>query len=123
MRSLGHAWRRATVSEIERGRRNLTVPELVALVVILGSSVQQLLDPRGPGGRTGPQLALPVLDWGESTGETDNWIDIAPEDITGLICSHRVYAEVIWKRGRLQEIEFTDGRPDLTDVGPGGETS
>lgn len=121
MWSLGHTWRRATVSEVERARRNVTVPELLALVVVLGANIEQLLDPRGPGGRTGPRMALPVQlpvnDAGEPQGE---WLSVEPEDISGLVCSHKVYAEVEWKRRQLSEVEFTRVRSDLTDVGPGG---
>jgi hypothetical protein len=60
MQYLGHRWRRATVSEVERERRNVTVPELLGLVVVLGATVQQLLDTRGPRESSGPRLALGV---------------------------------------------------------------
>ncbi len=122
MRSLGHKWRRATVSEVERARRNVTVDELLALVAVLGASVTQLLDSRGPGGRSGPRVALPVKAWGEATGDTDDWLDLDPAAVGALICSHQVYAESVWTHGRFQGFDFTPGRTDLTDVGPEGET-
>lgn len=46
MTTLGYCWQRATVSEIERGRRNVTVSELVALTFVLNSTVFELLDNR-----------------------------------------------------------------------------
>jgi transcriptional regulator with XRE-family HTH domain len=45
LNELGHPWRRVTVSEVERGRRNVSVAELLALVVVLRAPVEQLLDP------------------------------------------------------------------------------
>ena len=73
MQSLGHMWRQVTVSEVERGQRNVTVPELVALTLALGATVEQLLDPRGPERRRGPSLALSdrTVKISEDTGETE----------------------------------------------------
>jgi hypothetical protein len=50
---------------------------------------------------------------------------IAAQNVTALICTHKTYAEVEWDtdRDRLRGIDFTDGRPDLTDVGPEGAPS
>lgn len=45
MGALGFGWVRQTVSEIERGRRAVTVPELVALAMALSTSVVALMDP------------------------------------------------------------------------------
>jgi transcriptional regulator with XRE-family HTH domain len=111
MQSLGHPWRRVTVSEVERGRRNVTVPELISLRLAVGANIKQLLDPRGPAGGARPEMRL-VKD--EST-----WASIAPMDVTALVCSHKTYAEVVWVEGRLKSITFWTGRPNLTDVGPG----
>ncbi len=47
MRALGLGWVRATVSEVERGGRNITVDELGALALALDTNVVALLDPRG----------------------------------------------------------------------------
>lgn len=91
MRCLGHAWHRATVSEIERGRRNVTVPELIALVVALdGATVSELIDPRGPGGRSELRLALPV-----SVG-THEHASIAAVWTIAFLCSHRMRTVVAW---------------------------
>jgi transcriptional regulator with XRE-family HTH domain len=45
MADLGHGWVRATVSEVERGGRNVTVDELGALAIVLGTTIGDLLDP------------------------------------------------------------------------------
>ena len=45
MVALGFSWVRQTVSEIERGRRAVTVPELVGLAMALSTSVVALLNP------------------------------------------------------------------------------
>jgi transcriptional regulator with XRE-family HTH domain len=50
MSRLGHGWWRATVSEVERAGRAVTVDELVALALALGVTVADLLDPAGPAG-------------------------------------------------------------------------
>lgn len=48
MRLLQHEWSRPTVSEVERGGRNVTVDELGGLALALGVTIGQLLDPTGP---------------------------------------------------------------------------
>jgi transcriptional regulator with XRE-family HTH domain len=67
-----HTWTRQTVSDVERVRRNLTVDELVGLSIVLGLSLNELLDPVPIGGGLPPALdiglpvALPpdiVRDW------------------------------------------------------------
>src|SRR5438876_11910658 len=45
-------WRQATVSEIERGARNVTVDELLGLALILEATPADLLDPAGIHGRS-----------------------------------------------------------------------
>jgi transcriptional regulator with XRE-family HTH domain len=117
MTSLGHAWRRATVSECERAKRNITVPELVALVAVLRASIAQLLDSRGPDGRTGPRVAIPAATQ-PGTVETDDALILDPEDLTALACSHQTYVEVEWRDGLLESIDLREVRPGLTDVGP-----
>jgi transcriptional regulator with XRE-family HTH domain len=72
MAKLSHPWKRQTVSEVERGRRNVTVDELLALAMTLPVPVWVLLDPLGPEGTNetpidaGDGQALPaklVRDW------------------------------------------------------------
>jgi transcriptional regulator with XRE-family HTH domain len=99
MQSLGHTWRRATVSEVERAQRNVTVSELLALVVVLDASVEQLLDSRGPEGRTGPGMALAIRTV-RITEDSDGrvrtevtqirgpWKVIEPQQVTELTRPH-----------------------------------
>jgi transcriptional regulator with XRE-family HTH domain len=63
MRNLRHhTWTRQTVSDVERVQRNLTVDELVGLSIVLGLSLNELLDPVPVGGGPPPTLdvGLPV---------------------------------------------------------------
>jgi transcriptional regulator with XRE-family HTH domain len=62
MRKLRHPWTQATVSQVERGQRNLTVDELVGLSIVFGLSLNELLDPVPVGGGPPPALdiGLPV---------------------------------------------------------------
>jgi transcriptional regulator with XRE-family HTH domain len=63
MRRLRHqTWTRQTVSDVERVQRNLTVDELVGLSIVLGLSLNELLDPVPVGGGPPPTLdvGLPV---------------------------------------------------------------
>src|SRR6266700_2654883 len=50
MSKLDHTWGPSTVSQVERGRRNITVDELLSLAIALGVPVWVLLDPLGPQG-------------------------------------------------------------------------
>lgn len=109
MLSLGHRWKRATVSEVERGRRNVTVSELLGLVTVVGASINQLLDSRGPGRGSGKRVALPV-SWNEGTGELDV-IAIVPDDVAALVCSHERRITPIWSAGRLSKFEILDDGP------------
>jgi transcriptional regulator with XRE-family HTH domain len=82
MRRLGHPWRRVTVSEVERGLRNVTVPELLTLVLVFGATVEELLDPRRP-----DQRGSGVV-WLELNAETPS-VSIFAERLTALICRHK----------------------------------
>jgi transcriptional regulator with XRE-family HTH domain len=44
---LGYPWSRATVSDVERSNRDLTVDEIAALAIVLGEPPLTLLDPLG----------------------------------------------------------------------------
>lgn len=101
MRVYGHRWRRATVSEVERARRNVTGPELLALVMILGVSVQELLDPHGPAGAWG-RLALSIS---VDPRADDGWVGIEPEYLSALICLHKSGAEIEREARRLDQIQ------------------
>jgi transcriptional regulator with XRE-family HTH domain len=62
MRKLRHPWTQATVSQVERGQRNLTVDELVGLSIVFRLSLNELLDPVPVDGGPPPALdiGLPV---------------------------------------------------------------
>ncbi len=45
MRELEHEWSRATVSEVERGNRSVTVDELWGLALVYGVGPQELISP------------------------------------------------------------------------------
>lgn len=135
MQDLGWPWRQATVSEVEKLKRHVNVPEMIALVLVLGASVEQLLDPRGPGGKKGPDLALIDRETKVTGNEEDGTLmtQIGPlppsrrlaipaRNVSGLVCSHKYYFEVVWDRDNrwLKGLEWVEGRPGLTDVGPDG---
>lgn len=68
MRHLRNGWSRATVSEVERGDRNVTVDELGSLTVALGAQLSELLDPERLGvnldlGMTGPVRRILASAW------------------------------------------------------------
>lgn len=60
MKWLQHeGWSQTTVSEVERGQRNVTTDELLALALIYGRTIGELLD---PGGVLGDKH--PTIDYG-----------------------------------------------------------
>jgi transcriptional regulator with XRE-family HTH domain len=69
MQHLQHEWSRATASEVERGRRNVTVDELASLAIALGVwGPGDLLDPERLGvaldvGMTGPLRKQTASAW------------------------------------------------------------
>jgi len=119
MAFLGHPWRQVTVSEIERGQRSVSVPELLGMALALGVNLTQLLDPRGPA--RDPRARHVAL---AKAGSAPDLL-IEPDDLQALICSHKTYAEAEWRMvGRSSvglDVEFVDVRPDLSDVGPEAE--
>lgn len=62
MSYLGHEWTRATVSDVERSRRNVTVDELLGLALSLRTEVPNLLDPAGIDGRAQEALDYGIAD-------------------------------------------------------------
>jgi transcriptional regulator with XRE-family HTH domain len=88
MQRLGQPWKRVTVSEVERGRRNLTVVELLALALVFGVTVGELLDPRRPDQRTGPGIQMLTIGPGAKT------VPILPSNLlAGLMCRHAFSVE------------------------------
>jgi transcriptional regulator with XRE-family HTH domain len=79
----GHAsWSRATVSEVERGRRTVTIDELLALALIFGAPIGSLLDPAGLDGRG--TVPLDVGGWRPMPAA------VASPWVRGRISVHRV---------------------------------
>jgi transcriptional regulator with XRE-family HTH domain len=58
MRRLGHRWSRATVSQVERYRRNVTVNELLGLSIVLEVPMLKLTDPTPLEGGDPPALDI-----------------------------------------------------------------
>lgn len=88
MRGLGHDWTQTTVSDIERGERNVTVDELVGLALVFQISPQDLIDPRGVDGRgatpvdigPGDVRTKDIGDWLQGRGFTFmNWSGNTPQ--------------------------------------------
>jgi hypothetical protein len=93
MRDLGHStWVQQTVSDAERGRRNVTVPELLSLSLVLGAVVGDLLDPHGP------KLAL----------DTAGRVQVEGADLLALVCGHTRRATVEWRGAELVGVKFRD---------------
>ena len=117
MNSLGHFWLRNTVSEVERAHRNVTVPELLALALVLGASVEQLLDSCGPGGRTGPEVALSVRVVRVGGEPLNQWWPIAPQEVGILLCSQNASFDAHWEDddtgSSLRELVFMPGSADV----------
>jgi transcriptional regulator with XRE-family HTH domain len=108
--SLGIAWRQVTVSEIERSERNVTVAELLALAFVLETTIEQLLDPRGPERLRGPWLAFTEEPLRTTIPEEDEPFDgvmdvIPPQVMTALVCTHLGHHEVEWDAdGKIKHI-------------------
>jgi transcriptional regulator with XRE-family HTH domain len=94
MRQLHHPWRRVTVSEVERGRRNVTVPELLTLALILGATVQELLDPRR-------------VDQRDMPGQM--YLALNPDTIDMPISSEYLPGLLTRDKFDVQPMEFHDG--------------
>jgi transcriptional regulator with XRE-family HTH domain len=91
MEGLGYGWRQVTVSEVERDQRNVTAAELLGLALALETSIEQLLDPRGPERVRGPGLSFAERD-------TDSGVIFAipATDVVNLVCTHALYPIVQW---------------------------
>jgi transcriptional regulator with XRE-family HTH domain len=94
MATLGIPWRQVTVSESELSRRNITVAELLALTVVLGVHVEDLLDPRLPDDRDGDSEGRESY---LMLGDDATKYPISRGDLSALVCARdkRVIA-VTW---------------------------
>jgi transcriptional regulator with XRE-family HTH domain len=121
-------WRRVTVSEVERGERQVTVTELLWLALALGTTIEQLLDTRGPERLQGPWLVplppvepLPAETLAElgreirsGDGDKEMVYDelrfqaIPPENLTALVCGHKARAVAEWddETGMLKALHY-----------------
>jgi transcriptional regulator with XRE-family HTH domain len=119
MNFLGHPWTQQTVSEVEQGRRNVTVDELLSLALVLVMTVERLLDAR-PGRLIAADMKEPdrkVALLRPTSAAVDYAATQAPEmlidasDLHGVLCGHEVDMVVFWddvERWRLQKVEFHD---------------
>lgn len=73
MEYFGHRWVRATVSEVERGNRTVTVDELLSLAVVLGVRIPDLLDPAGIEGTRTDDLELGP-EWTLAASNASEWV-------------------------------------------------
>jgi transcriptional regulator with XRE-family HTH domain len=109
MYSLGmFPWSRVTVSEVENSKRNVTVAELLALTLALGTTIEQLLDTRGPERIQGPHMAL--YDKPDDPTERRFHVALPPTAVPSLVCTHpntpRVFAE--WDNHWLSHLHIDD---------------
>jgi transcriptional regulator with XRE-family HTH domain len=112
MRALGFAWRQVTVSEVERNERSVAIDEALGLAAALATTIEQLIDTRGPEGRRGPRLLLTnqlqrrhgIIRIREETGEDAYSLILPPADATALVCRHKKYLEIDW--GEENAYEF-----------------
>jgi transcriptional regulator with XRE-family HTH domain len=103
MQSLGFGWRRATVSDIERNKRNVSLAEALGLAVALAMTIEELIDTRGggqrgPDGQLAPDLLIsdrPPLPDGP-VEPFDRRIDLPPASVSALVCPHKLYAKTEW---------------------------
>jgi transcriptional regulator with XRE-family HTH domain len=129
MEGVGIPWRQVTVSEVERKGRNVTVAELLGLALNLETTIEQLLDTRGPERIRGPGVVLlavrefPVTKPGQkeevaNLGREIRGKDgdkeifrteaIYPEDMTALVCTHKARAVAEWddETGHLKALHY-----------------
>jgi transcriptional regulator with XRE-family HTH domain len=119
MMFLGHQWTRQTVGEVEQGRRNVTVDELLSLALVLVITVDRLLDAR-PGRIIFPDAKEPnrkVALLRPTSVAVDYANTRAPEmlidagDLHGVLCGHEVDMTVTWddvEPWRLRKVEFPE---------------
>jgi transcriptional regulator with XRE-family HTH domain len=114
MNNLGHRWTAATVSEVERGYRNVTTDELVNLALVLGRTVERLLDAR-VGRALGPIFDEGVIAIRPTPRETrvalvkatSEVFTVEPAVLAAIVCGGNV--EVRWDNiGRLTDLELKD---------------
>lgn len=105
MRLLGHpTWTRATVSQVERGQRNITAVELLAAALALGVTVADLLNPRPtPFGGSHPVVGRDV-----AVGSPARVLLLVPRAVEALTCGHTARLRVDWQDNELAGVELED---------------
>ena len=109
MYSLGmFPWSRVTVSEVENSKRNITVAELLALTLALGTTIEQLLDTRGPERKQGPHMAL--YDKPDDPTERRFHVALPPTAVPSLVCTHPNTQHVVaeWDNHWLSHLHIID---------------
>jgi transcriptional regulator with XRE-family HTH domain len=109
MYSLGmFPWSRVTVSEVENSKRNITVAELLALTLALGTTIEQLLDTRGPERKQGPHMAL--YDKPDDPTERRFHVALPPTAVPSLVCTHPNSPHVVaeWDNHWLSHLHIID---------------
>jgi len=102
MTYLSHGWGRSTVSAVEGRTRNVTVDEMFGLVLSLGITIGQLLDPEGPdrSRRLSLDIGLPAPEGG------------SPQPVDPLLArlwaSSRAVMRLSEEPGRVLEVELAD---------------
>jgi transcriptional regulator with XRE-family HTH domain len=109
MYSLSMSWSRVTVSEVERGQRNVTVAELLKLALALRTTMEQLLDTRGPERIRGPHLALYDRS-DDPTERTPFHIALPPTAVPALVCTHPsdTYLVAEWDDHWISHLHIVD---------------
>jgi hypothetical protein len=98
MAVLGHPWDAGTAGFVERGDRNVTYGEMLALALVFGRTLAELLDPSG-------------VD-----GSIDLQLDLGPGILTDVQTAR------MWVRGDMR-IEITGYEPKISfRVEPSGGT-
>jgi hypothetical protein len=85
----------------------------------LATTVEQLVDTRGPEGRRGPELVLTTqlqqrhgsIRIREETGEDAYSLILAPDDVTALVCSHKKYLEIDWGENDYEFVIHSEEEP------------
>jgi len=104
MARLGHPWTRQTVGEVERGQRNVTAAELLAVALALGATVADLLDPRPA--TLGP--SRPVVGPDVAVGPAARVVLLIPRAVEALVCGHTTRVRADWRGNELAGVELED---------------
>jgi transcriptional regulator with XRE-family HTH domain len=74
MKALGHGWDAGTVGFVERGDRNVTLSEVLALMLVFEKTFDELLDPTGPDGSVKANVDIGFPDGPLAPGVVRDWL-------------------------------------------------